>query len=63
MPVPVETHCEKDFTRCKSRYFDVLVSNLASAEGDATKENDAQEKYELEGEDEGFLRCRLFAEE
>ena len=63
MPVPVETRCEKDFTPCKPGYFDVLVSNLASAEGDVTKEKDAQEKYELEGEDEGFLRCRLFAEE
>jgi hypothetical protein len=45
MPDPVETDCEKDFKRCKSKCFDVLVSNLALTEGDSTKEKDAREKY------------------
>jgi hypothetical protein len=38
--------CEKDYIRCKSKCFDVLVENLAVAGDDAQKIKEAKEKYQ-----------------
>lgn len=38
--------CERDYARCKSKCFDVLVDNLAAAGDDAAKIAEAREKYQ-----------------
>ena len=45
MAEPVETDCEKDYKRSKSKCFDVLLTALAEAGGDAEKENEARDRY------------------
>src|ERR1017187_9840027 len=43
--LPVLDKSEKDYKRSKSKCFDVLLTALAEAGGDAEKENEARDRY------------------
>jgi hypothetical protein len=45
MADPVETECQSDYQRCRSKCFDNLVEGLGEAGDDPRKQADAKDRY------------------